>query len=77
MRGATGSGGPYAAQDTAPWPGGLIGAAAIGRQGGPGDLSAIAGFFAGGIMGGGIGSLIGAIVAPERWRRFPLSGLMR
>ena len=57
--------------------GGLIGAASLRSQGGPGDLSAIAGFFAGGVLGGGFGSLIGAIVAPERWRRFPLSGLMR
>lgn len=57
--------------------GGLIGAASLRGQGGAGDLSAIAGFFAGGVLGGGLGSLIGAIVAPERWRRFPLSGLMR
>ena len=57
--------------------GGLIGAASLRSQGGPGDLSVIAGFFAGGVLGGGFGSLIGAIGAPERWRRFPLSGLMR
>lgn len=57
--------------------GGFIGAASLRGHGGPGDLSAIAGFFAGGVLGGGFGSLIGAIIAPERWRRFPLSGLLR
>lgn len=56
--------------------GGLLGAATLGRDG-QADLGELAGFFAGGVLGGGFGAVIGAIVAPERWRRFPLSDLVR
>lgn len=53
--------------------GGLIGGIALGRS--EGDLAALAGMFAGGIIGAGTGAIVGAIVAPERWRRLPLPGI--
>ena len=56
--------------------GGLIGGIALRRSEGPG-IAALAGLFAGGILGGGTGAIVGAIVAPERWRRLSLSGLSR
>ncbi len=58
--------------------GGLLGAASMRSDSTePGDLSAIAGFFAGGVLGTGLGAVVGAIVAPERWHRVSLSGLFR
>ena len=54
--------------------GGLIGGIALRRSEGPG-VAALAGLFAGGILGGGMGAIVGAIVAPERWRRLPLPGI--
>ena len=56
--------------------GGLIGGVAIGRSEGN-DIAALAGMFAGGIIGAGTGAIVGAIVAPERWRRLLLSGVSR
>jgi hypothetical protein len=56
--------------------GAVLGAAAMGRDD-PGGMGAYAGFIAGGIFGVGGGAIVGAIVAPERWRRLSLSGLVR
>lgn len=56
--------------------GGLLGAATFGH-GSQGDLGAFAGFFAGSILGAAGGALFGAIVAPERWDRIHLSGVVR
>ena len=56
--------------------GGFIGSATLGREQ-PDGLAQLAGFFAGGILGAGFGAAIGAIAAPERWRRLSLSGLVR
>ena len=58
--------------------GGLIGAASMRDDtSAVGDLGALAGFFAGGVLGAGFGAVGGAILAPERWRRVSLSGLFR
>lgn len=56
--------------------GGLLGAATLGH-GSQGDLGALAGFFAGSILGAAGGALFGAIAAPERWDRIHLSGVVR
>lgn len=53
--------------------GGLIGGVAIGRSDGN-NIAALAGLFAGGIIGVGAGAIVGAIVAPERWRWLSLPG---
>jgi hypothetical protein len=56
--------------------GGILGSATLGREE-PDGLARLAGFFAGGILGAGMGALVGAVAAPERWRRLSLSGLFR
>ena len=54
--------------------GGVIGSATLGRDD---QLARLAGFFAGGVLGAGTGVLVGAVAAPERWRRLSLSALRR
>ena len=56
--------------------GGLLGAVTLGRDS-QGSLAAIAGFFAGAVVGAGGGALVGAIAAPERWDRIHRSGVVR
>ena len=56
--------------------GGLLGAVTLGRDS-QADLAAIAGFLAGAVVGAAGGALVGAIVAPERWDRIHLSGVVR
>jgi hypothetical protein len=56
--------------------GGLLGAVTLGRDS-QADLAAIAGFVAGAVVGAAGGALVGAIVAPERWDRIHLSGVVR
>lgn len=56
--------------------GAAIGSIALRRSEGPG-VAALAGLFAGGILGGGTGAIVGAIVAPERWRRLSLPEVSR
>ncbi|HET7189820.1 MAG TPA: hypothetical protein VFI52_16825, partial [Gemmatimonadaceae bacterium] len=56
--------------------GGLLGAVTVGRDS-QADLAAIAGFFAGAVLGAAGGALFGAIAAPERWDRIHLSGVVR
>lgn len=47
--------------------GGLLGGLSIGNAD-RNDLAALAGFFAGAVIGTPLGAAVGAIVAPERWR---------
>lgn len=54
--------------------GGLVGAVSMRGDGTPGDIGVLVGFFAGGVLGAGSGTVIGAIAAPERWRPVSLPG---
>lgn len=54
--------------------GGIGGGIAGGRQD-PYGLGAVVGFIAGGIMGTLGGAILGAVIAPERWRRISFSSI--
>jgi hypothetical protein len=54
--------------------GSLIGAVSMRGEGTPGDVGALVGLMVGGLLGAGSGIVVGAITAPERWRRVSLPG---
>ncbi len=58
--------------------GGLVGGVALGAVGGhddPTGLGAAVGFSVGALLGIATGAIVGIVVAPERWRHVPLSGV--
>lgn len=52
--------------------GGFIGGSTADTDNDLGGLNAMAGFFAGAILGTGAGAVVGALAAPERWTNYPL-----